>query len=268
MKIVTWNINGYRSVVGQNPRKVGNQTFNDNLLFEYIQQENPDIICLQETKSEPEQIKPHLRAPEGYEAYYNWSKARKGYSGVVTFSKIPANISKDTIGREEFDIEGRIIQTDFDKFVLLNIYFPNGGRGVERVDYKLQFYDAIMDYTNKLREQGKKLIMCGDYNTAHFAIDLARPKENETISGFLPEERVKLDQLVELDWVDAFRQFNKEPENYTWWDQKTRARDRNIGWRIDYHFFTKDLTDNVKNCYHKNQVMGSDHCPVVIELDF
>lgn len=267
MKIVTWNINGYRSVVGQNPRKVGNQTFSDNLLFEYIDLEQPDIICLQETKSEPEQIKPHLRAPEGYEAYYNWSKARKGYSGVVTFSKIPVNSHTDTIGIDIFDLEGRIIQTDFDNFSLFNIYFPNGGRGVERVEYKLQFYDAIMDYTNRLREKGKKIIMCGDYNTAHYEIDLARPKENVNTSGFLPEERVKLDELVALDWVDAFRVFNQEPDNYTWWDQKTRARDRNIGWRIDYHFFTKDLTSNVRNCYHRPEVMGSDHCPVVIELD-
>ncbi|OGU56564.1 MAG: exodeoxyribonuclease III [Ignavibacteria bacterium GWF2_33_9] len=267
MNIITWNINGYRSVVGQNPRKVGDKKFTDNLLFEYIYSSKPDIICLQETKSEPEQIKPHLQAPEGYTANYNWSKARKGYSGVVTFSKIPVENAVSEIGVEIFDIEGRIMQTDYEGFSLLNIYFPNGGRGIERVDYKLKFYDAIAVYTNKLREKGRKLIMCGDYNTAHNEIDLARPKENEKTSGFLPEERVKLDELVENGWVDAFRQFNKEPENYTWWDQKTRARDRNIGWRIDYHFFTQDLTDKVKGCKIYPEVMGSDHCPVEIILD-
>lgn len=267
MKIVTWNINGYRSIVGQNPRKVGNETFNDNLLFDYIYNENPDIICLQETKSEPDQIHFNLRAPEGYQPFYNWSKARKGYSGVVTFSKIIPESHSDSIGIEEFDREGRIMQTDYEEFTLLNIYFPNGGSGVERVDYKLKFYDAIMNYTNKLREKGKKIIMCGDYNTAHFEIDLARPKENSNTSGFLPEERVKLDELVEAGWIDAFRKFNKEPNNYTWWDQKTRARDRNIGWRIDYHFFTEDLEDKISNCTIKSDILGSDHCPVVLEIN-
>jgi len=267
MKIISWNINGYRSITGQNPRMTANGKSSENILFEYINIENPDIICLQETKSEPSQIKPELLAPPGYYANYNWSKARKGYSGVVTFSKIQPKNYIDNIGIEEFDIEGRIIQTEYDDFTLLNIYFPNGGDGNRRVNYKLKFYDAIFDYTNKLLDKGHRLIMCGDYNTAHKEIDLARPKENEKTTGFLPEEREKLDWLIEHNWIDTFRQFNQEPNNYTWWDQKTRARERNIGWRIDYHFITSNLKSNLADAFIKPEVFGSDHCPVGIILN-
>ncbi|MGB9702105.1 MAG: exodeoxyribonuclease III [Candidatus Kapaibacteriota bacterium] len=267
MKIISWNINGYRSITGQNPRKTSYGKSNENILFEYIKSENPDIICLQETKSEPSQIKPELQAPPGYYSFYNWSKAKKGYSGVVTFSKIPAKKVIDNIGVEKFDIEGRVIQTEFDDFTLLNIYFPNGGAENNRVDFKLEFYDAIFDYTNKLIAENHKIIMCGDYNTAHKEIDLARPKENEKTTGFLPEEREKLDWLVEHNWLDTFRVFNQEPNNYTWWDQKTRARERNVGWRIDYHFITGNLKNNLKDAFIQPEVFGSDHCPVGIILD-
>lgn len=265
MKIISWNINGYRSVTGQNKRNANND-LPDNLLFEFIYRHNPDIISLQETKSEPSQIRPDLISPNGYLSFYNWSKARKGYSGVATFSKNEPTAVKSEIGIEQFDIEGRIIRTDFEHFVLLNIYFPNGTSGKHRVEYKLNFYDAIFHYTNKLRDAGKEIIMYGDYNTAHKEIDLARPKENENSSGFLPEEREKLDWLEQNGWIDAFRKFNKEGENYTWWDQKTKARDRNIGWRIDYFWYTKGLDESVVNAYHLNDEYGSDHCPIVIEM--
>lgn len=266
MKIITWNINGYRSITGQSKRKA-NLDLPQNILFNFIQRENPDIICLQETKSEPSQIAPDLIAPPGYLPYYNWSKVKKGYSGVVTFSKIePKNVISE-IGIEKFDIEGRIMQTEFDEFVLLNIYFPNGTSGRARVDYKLEFYDAIFDYTNRLHDKGKKIIMTGDYNTAHREIDLARPKENQKTSGFLPEEREKLDWMVENGWLDTFRLFNTEGGHYTWWDQVTRARERNVGWRIDYFWTSVDLKDKIKNSYHIDTQYGSDHCPVVLETD-
>jgi len=265
VKIITWNINGYRSITGQSKRK-SNLDMPTNILFDFIKRENPDIICLQETKSEPSQIAPDLLAPEGYLPFYNWSKAKKGYSGVVTFSKIePSNVQTD-IGIPKFDIEGRIVQTEFDDFVLLNIYFPNGTSGRNRVDYKLEFYDAIFDYTNNLREKGKKIILAGDYNTAHKEIDLARPKENQNTSGFLPEEREKLDWMVENGWIDTFRLFTKEGGHYTWWDQVTRARERNVGWRIDYFWTTSDLKDRIIKAYHIDKQYGSDHCPVVLEL--
>jgi exodeoxyribonuclease-3 len=267
MKIVSWNINGYRAITGQNTSK-GQDNQTNNLLFDYIYSENPDIICLQETKCSPDQIRSDLYAPKGYQAFYNWSKIKKGYSGVATFTKIqPTTIITD-IQIEKFDVEGRILHTDFDEFTLLNIYFPNGSSGQARIDYKLEFYDAIFKYTNNLQEQGKKIIMCGDYNTAHKEIDLARPKENENSSGFLPIEREKIDWMVNNGWIDTFRFFNTEPNQYTWWDLKTRARTRNIGWRIDYHFITNDLLNNLKAAKIEPDILGSDHCPVVVELSF
>ncbi len=267
LKIVSWNVNGYRSIVGQNPRKVGNKSENNNILFEYIEKENPDIVCLQETKTEPTQLKEEFYAPPGYEAYYNWSKARKGYSGVVTFTKIKPQSTQIDIGQERFDIEGRVIRADFDGFTLLNIYFPNGTAGMHRVAYKLEFYDAIFEYTNALRSKGVPILMCGDYNTAHKEIDLSRPEENQNTSGFLPEERAKLDWMVANGWFDTFRMFVQEGGHYTWWDPKTWSRSRNIGWRIDYHFVTENLAGLTKQSYHKTEIMGSDHCPIVIELD-
>ncbi len=267
MKIVSWNINGYRSITGQNPSLVaGVKTF-DNKLFDYINNENPDIICLQETKSDIEQIREDLIAPEGYYHYYHSCRRKKGYSGVATFSKIKADNSEQNFSVEEFDNEGRLIRTDYGEFTLLNIYFPNGTSGSDRVDYKLRFYDELFKYLKKLESDGRKVLVCGDYNTAHKEIDLARPKENANTSGFLPEEREKLDEFFDMGFVDTFRMFNKDADNYTWWSARFRARDNNVGWRIDYHCVSDNLKDKVKNSYHQNQQMGSDHCPIVIELD-
>lgn len=267
LKIVSWNVNGYRSIVGQNPRKVGKNEESNNILFEYIEKENPDIVCIQETKTEPTQLKEEYYAPQGYEAFYNWSKARKGYSGVAIFTKIKPSSIQTEIGLERFDIEGRILRADYDGFTLLNIYFPNGTSGMHRVAYKLEFYDAIFTYTNELRKSGIPLIMCGDYNTAHKEIDLAQPELNQNTSGFLPEERAKLDWMVEHGWIDTFRVFTKEGGHYTWWDPKTFSRHKNIGWRIDYHFITENLAANLQNSYHRPEIMGSDHCPIVLELN-
>lgn len=267
MKIVSWNINGYRSITGQNPSiKFGKKTY-DNQLFSYIEKENPDIICLQETKSDVEQIREDLVAPPGYHHYYHSCRRKKGYSGVVTFSKIEADNSVQNFSVEEFDNEGRFIRTDFGDFSLMNIYFPNGTSGSDRVDYKLRFYDALFDYLNKLLKDGRKVLVCGDYNTAHKEIDLARPKENVNTSGFLQEERVKLDQMFDMGFVDTFRMFYEEGNNYTWWSARGRARENNVGWRIDYHCVSDNLKNQVKNSYHQDQQMGSDHCPIIIELD-
>ncbi len=266
MKIISWNINGIRSIIGQNPSKKFDTVSTDNKLHKYIADENPDIICLQETKADVDQIDENLRTPPGYFANYHSCERKKGYSGVVTYSKIePINVIKK-IGIEKFDNEGRIIATDFDEFVLFNIYFPNGTSGYDRVEYKLEFYDALFDYINKLKNQGRKIIVCGDYNTAHKPIDLARPKENETTSGFLPEERVKLDEIVNYGFVDSFREYSNEPDHYTWWSHRANARARNVGWRIDYHFVTKDLLPKLTNSYHQQFVEGSDHCPIILEL--
>jgi len=267
MKIVSWNVNGIRSLLGQNPSKNFNKITTDNKLFAYIEKEQPDILLIQETKAEPEQILDSLRYPPGYYGFFNWSKAKKGYSGVVTYSKIePKNVITE-IGVPKFDIEGRIVGLEFNDFYLFNIYFPNGTSGQDRVDYKLEFYDTLFDYIKKIRTKGKAIIISGDYNTAHKEIDLARPEENRETSGFLPEEREKIDKIIDMGYIDTFRQFNTEPNNYTWWSNRARARENNVGWRIDYHFVTENFIDAVKNSYHQPEIMGSDHCPIVLKLD-
>lgn len=267
MKIISWNINGYRAVTGQNPKKqYGKIIKDDNVLFRYIEKENPDVICLQETKSDIEQIREDLVAPPGYNHYYHSCRRKKGYSGVVTFSKEKADSSKKEFSIEKFDNEGRFIETDFGDFVIFNIYFPNGTSGYDRVEYKLEFYDALFSYIDGYLKDGRKVLVCGDYNTAHTEIDLARPKENINTSGFLPEERAKLDEVFNRGFVDSFRLFNEEPEHYTWWSQRGRARENNVGWRIDYHLVSENFAQEIKNSYHQEKERGSDHCPIIIEF--
>jgi exodeoxyribonuclease-3 len=267
MKIVSWNINGYRSITGQNPSKRFDNVTYENKLFNYIDQEKPDIICLQETKVDENQIYDELKAPPWYFYYYSHCSYKKGYSGAVTFTKYKPKSVNFNLGINKFDIEGRIVETDFDDFVLLNIYFPNGTSGYHRVEYKLEFYDYLFSYLDKYRDKKRKHIVCGDYNTAHKEIDLARPKENEGNSGFLPEERKKIDEIIELGYIDTFRIFNQEGGNYTWWSQRGRARQKNIGWRIDY-FFVDGLTSKlVKDSIIQPTVLGSDHCPIILDID-
>lgn len=253
MKILSWNVNGIRAA-----QKKG--------FLDWLARESPDILCVQETKAHPDQLDVELLNPKGYHVYWSWAVSKKGYSGVATFTKKKPIAVKKDFGMECYDCEGRMLITEFPEFVLFNIYFPNGGRGPERVKYKLDFYDEILKLVQNYKKQGKKVIVSGDYNTAHQPIDLARPKENETTSGFLPEERAWLDKWISKGQVDIFRKFNQEPNQYTWWDMKSRARDRNIGWRIDYHFVTEDLVPFVKNATIHMDVQGSDHCPVGLEL--
>lgn len=267
LKIVTWNINGYRAIAGQNPKRKYDKVIKENKLAEYIEQEKPDILCMQETKASLEQINEDLRYPEGYFGYYHSCSVKKGYSGVVTFTKNKPVKVNDKIGIERFDGEGRIIETDFDDFVLFNVYFPKGYTDDPRLDYKMDFYDAFFEYAGKKKKEGRKIIVCGDYNTAHTEIDLARPKENVNTSGFLQIERDKLDWLLKEGYIDAYREFIKEGGNYTWWSQRGRARENNVGWRIDYHFITENMLPHLKNAYQQPDAEGSDHCPVVLEID-
>jgi len=253
MKIISWNVNGIRAA----DRKG---------LFEWIKKEAPDILCLQEIKAQPEQVSPHLRNMPGYNIFLN-SAERKGYSGVATFTKEKPTDVKKGFGIEKFDNEGRTLITEFPSFTLFNIYFPNGKKNQERLDYKLDFYDTFLGYADNLKAIGKNIVVCGDFNTAHKEIDLARPKENEKISGFLPIERAWIDTFTDHEYVDTFRHFNKEPEQYTWWDLKSRARERNIGWRIDYFFVNKEFIPHVKKAFIMQDVMGSDHCPICIEIE-
>jgi len=253
MKILSWNVNGIRAA-----DKKG--------LFEWFKKENPDILCLQEIKASPEQVPLHLKNMPNYNIFCN-SAERKGYSGVVTFSKDKPIDVKEGFGIEKFDNEGRTLIMEFPSFTLFNIYFPNGKKNQERLDYKLDFYDTFLGYADNLKANKKNIIVCGDFNTAHKEIDLARPKENEKISGFLPIERAWIDTFIDHGYVDTFRHFNKKPDQYSWWDLKSRARERNVGWRIDYFFINKEFIPHIKKAFIMQDVMGSDHCPVGIEIE-
>jgi len=251
-KILSWNVNGIRAI-----QKKG--------FLEWLAREKPDIVGVQETKAKPEQLDMFLMHPEGYHTYWN-SAVRPGYSGVALFTKERPIKVENGFGIKKFDEEGRVIVAEYPDFTFLNIYFPNGKSGDERLKYKMDFYAETLRITKKLKAQGKKVIISGDYNTAHKEIDLARPKENEKTSGFLPSERSWLDKWVADGQVDIFREFNKDPGQYSWWDMKTGARERNVGWRIDYHFVTKDLVTRVKSASILRDVVGSDHAPVEIQL--
>lgn len=254
MRIISWNVNGLRA----NVKKGG---------FEWFLNESPDIYCIQETKCHPEQLEEAVRNPAGYHAYFDHSKGRKGYSGVAIFSKIKPEKIDYGLGVESLDQEGRFLALFFKEFVLINIYFPNGGGGPERLDFKLKYYEAFLKYADKLVKNGHKIIFCGDVNTAHTPIDLARPKENEKNTGFLPIERAWIDKVIASGYVDVFRHFYPEiKEKYTYWDMKTFARERNVGWRIDYFFVTTDLLPQVKSTAIFDHVLGSDHCPVELIL--
>ncbi len=253
IRIVTWNVNGIRAV-----HKKG--------FLDWLRKESPDILGIQEIKAQESQIPPELLKLEGYTSYWN-PAVRPGYSGVAVFTKTPPLSVKKGIGMECFDCEGRVLELEFKDFTFLTIYFPNGGSSPERLQFKLDFYKQSLKYFSSLRKKGRKLVICGDYNTAHKPIDLKNPKENENTSGFMPVEREWLDRLIEAGYIDTFRVFNDKPEQYTWWDMRTRARERNAGWRIDYHFVSDDLKDKLKGAYITPEVTGSDHCPAGILLN-
>lgn len=254
MKLVSWNVNGLRASA-----KKG--------FLNWLYESGADVVGLQETKAEAEQLPEEVRNPVGYHAYFTHSKGRKGYSGVALYSKTKPEKVEYGIGIPKFDDEGRIIIGHYGDLVLLNVYFPNGGGGPERLQYKLEFYDAFLNHIEGLRKEGKKVVFCGDVNTAHEEIDLARPKENEKNTGFLPEERAWIDELTYHGYVDTFRHFYPHKEGvYSYWDMKTAARERNVGWRIDYFFIAPEILPKLKSAGIAPHVYGSDHCPVWIEL--
>jgi exodeoxyribonuclease III len=251
MRLISWNVNGIRAIAGKGFK-------------EWMIKTSPDVLCLQETKASPGQLDESLVSPRGYFSYWN-GPARKGYAGVCVYAREkPVSVEKD-FPPDDLDTEGRTLIARFKDFVLINVYFPNGGQGPERLKYKLDFYDRFLEYVDGLKT--RNIVICGDVNTAHKEIDLARPKQNEIFTGFLPVEREWIDKLVEHGYVDTFRHFNNEPGQYSWWDYKTRSRERNVGWRIDYFFVTKELLPRLKNAFIMSDIMGSDHCPVGIELD-
>ncbi len=253
MNITTWNVNGLRAALGKGA-------------WDWVTLANPDVLCLQEIKSRPEQI------PTAYQAQLNsrhayWNPAvRPGYSGVATFTSLEPLAIDYGIGLEQFDHEGRVIRTRFPGFTLFNVYFPSGQRGQDRVAFKLEFYSRLLDICDHLHRQGEKLVLCGDFNTAHNEIDLRHPKANKHTSGFLPEERAWIDTYLSHGLVDVFRYLYPEKVAYTWWTYLSNARKKDVGWRLDYFMVSETLVPSVQDVVIHADVLGSDHCPVTLSI--
>jgi len=256
IKLISWNVNGLRAVVKKD-------------FFNVFKQLDADIFALQETKLQEPQLTAEMKSVDGYEAHWSHATVKKGYSGLGTYARVQPRSVKYGMGVPKFDNEGRILEMDFDDFVFFNVYFPNGQMNEERLQYKLDFYEAFFTYTDQLKDQGRSLIITGDYNTAHNEIDLKNPKPNEKTSGFLRIERDWLDRIIENGYIDTFRHFHPDTVKYSWWTYRFKARDRNVGWRIDYFFVTRDIIDRgwVKEAFIDNDVFGSDHCPIGLILE-
>jgi len=249
LKIISWNVNGIRSCI-----KKG--------LYEWLEKTSPDVVCLQETKAKPEQLKEPLREPKGYHAYWH-SAQRPGYSGVLCLCKQKPQKVTFGIGEDRFDIEGRVIQLDYDGFKIVNQYVPNGGRELKRVDFKLDYYQTLMQQITTWHHKKIDLVLTGDWNTCHQEIDLARPEANVKNTGFLPEERAWLDRLMACGLHDSFREENPNLEGaYSWWSNRSGAREKNIGWRLDYFLVSNRARKRVLGNSIHPDVLGSDHCPV------
>lgn len=250
MKIISWNVNGLRAVYKRN-------------FLEWLDKTGADIVCLQETKAQVDQLPPDLIKPKNYYSYFN-SAIKKGYSGVAVYTKEKPIAVKDKLGMARFDQEGRMLKLEYPDFILINFYLPHGGRQKENLDYKLEVYDFISAHLKKLKKEN--IILIGDFNIAHNDVDLTRPKQNQNNIMFTPRERKEIDKLVNSGFIDTFREFHKEGGWYTWWPYFANARERNLGWRIDYAFVSKNLTPKLKDAFILNQVRGSDHCPLGIEV--
>jgi len=253
MKIVSLNLNGIRSAINKG-------------LFDWLEKENPDMFCVQETKAQPEQIDTFTLNSLGYKYPLIHSALKKGYSGVAIFSKQKPDFYSIGIGLSDFDREGRVIRADFDDITLICVYVPSGTTGEERQAVKMAFLEVFTTYLLELRKERPNLIICGDYNICHKPIDINHPERHTNVSGFLPEEREWFDRFIDLGFVDSFREFNKEPNQYSWWSFRAGSRERNIGWRIDYHIVTESMKSRLKNAAIRQEVAFSDHAPVVIEL--
>ncbi len=257
MRIVSWNVNGLRAV-------------HRNGFWEDFVSLKPDIISLQEIKMEKEQMPESLREIKGYVSYWNSSKKRKGYSGTAMYIAEPiADKIKSVqygLGSEEYDGEGRLITVEFEDFAVCNGYFPNGGGGPERLSFKMGYYEIFMSFIENVRKRQPNVLWMGDVNTAHNEVDLARPKANEQNTGFLPMEREWIDEMEALGYVDTFRYLNPDKVQYSYWDMKTRARERNVGWRIDYIFASEELMSKVKGAQIHTSIYGSDHCPISVDV--
>ncbi len=254
MDIYSWNVNGVRAAERKD-------------FLGWLSMVQPDVVCLQETKARVDQLSSQLIKDHGYHTYWH-SAERPGYSGVATFCKEKPLYVQEGLGIEKYDREGRVLITEHENFLLYNIYFPNGQRDRDRLDYKLEFYEDLLKILDEQVDSGNNVVIGGDWNTAHKPIDLARPKDNKKTSGFLPEERALLDKYEEHGFVDTFRLFHPEPARYSWWSYRYGVRARNIGWRIDYFWVNEGFVDNVSDANIHDDVMGSDHCPVSLTVRY
>jgi exodeoxyribonuclease III len=253
MKIITYNVNGIRAAI--------NKGFVD-----WLKVVDPDIVCLQEVKADQEQVDSNLFTDLGYEIFWNAAE-KKGYSGVAILTKIKPNHVEYGCGIGVYDREGRILRADFDDFSMMSAYFPSGSSGEERQAFKMEFLKDFRPYIQELKQKLPNLIIAGDYNICHQAIDIHNPKSNAKSSGFLPEEREWMENFIQLGFVDSFRDLNKEPHHYTWWSLRFGSRDKNLGWRIDYQLITQPMKDRLSRCLILPEARHSDHCPVLIEID-
>lgn len=254
MKIISCNVNGIRASYKKGA-------------FQNLLTLGADIIGIQETKSTPDQLTRDIISPLGYTSYFDSSKERKGYSGVAVYTKVKPEKVEYGLGEEEYDTEGRCLTLHFKNFAFVTAYFPNGGRDEEHFQFKLRYYDKFLEHVKKLEKKHKHVIFCGDLNVAHNEIDLARPKENSKQIGFLPIERAWVDRVIASGFIDTFRESFPTKVMYSWWDQKTRSRERNVGWRIDYVFVSKSLKDMYTGATILDDFLGSDHAPVVVECE-
>lgn len=252
MRITTWNVNGIRAAT-------------KNGFLKWLAKEEADVICLQETKATEDQLDFEIRAPKGYESHW-FSAEKAGYSGTALYlKKEPLDVVRG-IGIPEIDREGRVVFAEYKNVVVASAYFPNSQRDHARLGYKLQFCEAMYKWLEKWRKKGKDIVLCGDFNIAHREIDLRNPKSNQDNAGFLPEERAWMDFMTDKGYVDAFRKFEPGGGHYTWWSYRPGVREKNVGWRIDYHLVNPEASDRLKSCVIQSEVMGSDHCPVRLEI--
>lgn len=257
MRIASFNVNGLRAIAGKG-------------FFDWLRASDADVVALQETRIKHAQLTPQLLAPAGYPHAHFVAAQRGGYSGVGLYSRLALPIVETSLGHETFDVEGRVQLARIGALTLANVYFPNGSgseRQNDRVPYKLRFYRRLHALLEPRKAAGEAVIVVGDFNTAPHEIDLARPKDNQKTSGFLPEERQELSRWIESGYVDAFREHEKGPGHYTWWSQRFGVRERNVGWRIDLALLSPGARAHLIGCRHQTEVMGSDHCPVIVDLD-